>query len=148
MNSSSKSIAGRRNDKVQLLLQLTAMEAFVFGALSKTVATVVTYPLQLGQMLIRIRKNEVQEMKQKQQDKIKEDSNNKEVAGADNVMNLKEYNGMIDCLYQQYTNNGDGFASLFTGMSSKLVQTVGQASFIFVTYEQMLALVGKVIKPT
>jgi len=144
MNSSSSrsSAAGRKKDKVQLLLQLTAMEAFVFGALSKTVATVVTYPLQLGQMLIRIRKNEVQEMKQKQHDKIKEDSDNKEA-----MMNLKEYNGMIDCLYQQYTNNG-GFTSLFVGMSSKLVQTVGQASFIFVTYEQMLALVGKVIRPT
>jgi len=143
-SSSSKSNIGRKKDKVQLLLQLTAMEAFVFGALSKTVATVVTYPLQLGQMLIRIRKNEVQEMKQKQHDKIKEDSDNKEAA---DMMNLKEYNGMIDCLYQQYTNNG-GFASLFVGMSSKLVQTVGQASFIFVSYEQMLALVGKVIRPT
>jgi len=148
INSSSRSsAAGRKKDKVQLLLQLTAMEAFVFGALSKTVATVVTYPLQLGQMLIRIRKNEVQEMKLKQHDNsIKEDSDNNEVATAD-VMNLKEYNGMIDCLYQQYTNNG-GFTSLFTGMSSKLIQTVGQASFIFVTYEQMLALVGKVIRPT
>ena len=143
MNSSSRSsAAGRKKDKVQLLLQLTAMEAFVFGALSKTVATVVTYPLQLGQMLIRIRKNEVQEMKQKQHDNSIKDLDNKEVAAAD-VMNLKEYNGMIDCLYQQYTNNG-GFTSLFTGMSSKLVQTVGQASFIFVTYELMLALVGKV----
>jgi len=143
INSSSRSsAAGRKKDKVQLLLQLTAMEAFVFGALSKTVATVLTYPLQLGQMLIRIRKNEVQDMKQKQHDKVNEDSNNIKVAGAD-VMNLKEYNGMIDCLYQQYTNNG-GFTSLFVGMSSKLVQTVGQASFIFVTYEQMLALVGKV----
>ena len=148
MNSSSRSTAGRKKEKVHMLLQLTAMEAFVFGALSKTVATVVTYPLQLGQMLIRIRKNEVQEMKQKQHDKIKEDSDNKEVAGAADVMNLKEYNGMIDCLYQQYTNNGGGLTSLFTGMSSKLVQTVGQASFIFVTYEQSLALVGKVISPT
>lgn len=145
MNSSSKSSAGRKKDKVQLLLQLTAMEAFVFGALSKTVATVVTYPLQLGQMLIRIRKNEVQEMKQKQHDNSIKDLDNKEVAA--DVTNLKEYNGMIDCLYQQYTNNG-GFTSLFTGMSSKLVQTVGQASFIFVAYEQMLALVGKIITPT
>lgn len=89
MNSSSnRSAAGRKKDKVQLLLQLTAMEAFVFGALSKTVATVVTYPLQLGQMLIRIRKNEVQEMKQKQHDNsIKKDLDNKEVA---DMMNLKE----------------------------------------------------------
>ena len=121
------------------LLQLTAMEAFVFGALSKTIATVVTYPLQLGQMLIRIRKNEVQDMKEQCSNK------DSDKVGVD--MDIKEYNGMIDCLYQQYTYNNGGIASLFVGMSSKLVQTVGQASFIFVTYEQMLALVGKVIKP-
>ena len=109
-------------------MQLTAMEAFVFGALSKTVATVITYPLQLGQVLIRLRKNEVKDLEQ-----------------ADlSSMELEEYNGMADCLYQQYTRGG--FSSLFQGMSSKLVQTVGQASFIFVTYEQMLALVAKVIE--
>lgn len=110
-------------------LQLTAMEAFAFGALSKTVATVITYPLQLGQVLIRLRKNEVKELEQA-------DPSN---------MTIEEYSGMTDCLYQQYTRGG--FSSLFQGMSSKLVQTVGQASFIFVTYEQMLALVAKVIEP-
>mmetsp|Transcript_4050 Transcript_4050/g.8535 ORF Transcript_4050/g.8535 Transcript_4050/m.8535 type:complete len:375 (+) Transcript_4050:74-1198(+) len=108
-------------------MQLTAMEAFVFGALSKTVATVITYPLQLGQVLVRLRKNEVKDLEQ-----------------ADPCMEIKEYNGMADCLYQQYTRGG--FSLLFQGMSSKLVQTVGQASFIFVTYEQMLALVAKVIE--
>ena len=109
-------------------MQLTAMEAFVFGALSKTVATVITYPLQLGQVLIRLRKNEVKDLDQ-----------------ADpSSMELEEYNGMVDCLYQQYTRGG--FSSLFQGMSSKLLQTVGQSAFIFVTYEQMLALVAKVIE--
>ena len=107
-------------------LQLTAMEAFVLGALSKMVATVITYPLQLGQVLIRLRKNEVKELHDT-------DPSNKE---------LKEYSGMTDCLYQQFTCGG--FSSLFQGMSSKMVQTVGQASFLFVTYEQMLALVAKV----
>ncbi|KAL7496327.1 hypothetical protein ACHAWT_004478 [Skeletonema menzelii] len=110
-------------------MQLTAMEAFAFGALSKTVATVVTYPLQLGQVLIRLRKNEVKDLEEA-------DHSN---------LNVEEYNGMTDCLYQQVTRGG--FSSLFQGMSSKLVQTVGQASFIFVTYEQMLALVAKVMVP-
>ncbi len=110
-------------------LQLAAMEAFVFGALSKTVATVITYPLQLGQVLIRLRKNEVKELGQ---------------ADPSNVT-IEEYSGMTDCLYQQYARGG--LSSLFQGMSSKLVQTVGQASFIFVTYEQMLALVAKFIEP-
>ena len=123
-------IKNRRGSAAGASLQLTAMEAFVFGALSKTVATVVTYPLQLAQVLIRLRKNEVKEL---------------EEADHSNNMKLEEYNGMTDCLYQQFTRGG--FSSLFQGMSSKLVQTVGQASFIFVTYEQMLALVAKVIVP-
>ena len=62
-----------------------------------------------------------------------------------NVASIEEYNGMADCLYQQFTRGG--FTSLFQGMSSKLVQTVGQASFIFVTYEQMLAVVANFIEP-
>ena len=125
---------GGGGDRAQSL-QLTAMEAFLFGALSKTVATVVTYPLQLGQVLIRLRKNEVKEMIEQQADS----------SPTNNITSIEEYNGMADCLYQQFTRGG--FTSLFQGMSSKLVQTVGQASFIFVTYEQMLAVVANVIEP-
>lgn len=125
---------GGGGDRAQSL-QLTAMEAFLFGALSKTVATVVTYPLQLGQVLIRLRKNEVKEVMEQQADS----------SPTNNEASIEEYNGMADCLYQQFTRGG--FTSLFQGMSSKLVQTVGQASFIFVTYEQMLAVVANFIEP-
>ena len=117
-------------------LQLTPVEAFMFGALSKTVATVVTYPLQLAQVLIRLRKNEI--------------NNNVHdtpvLTTNDSRMNAKEYNGMLDCLYQQYTHGG--FVSLFRGMNSKLLQTVLSAAFTFLTYEQILALVGKVLVHT
>lgn len=132
-NRRSSGGGGGGGDRAQSL-QLTAMEAFLFGALSKTVATVVTYPLQLGQVLIRLRKNEVKEMLEQQ-------------AGSSptNMAAIEEYNGMADCLYQQFSRGG--FSSLFQGMSSKLVQTVGQASFIFVTYEQMLAVVANFIEP-
>ena len=117
-------------------LQLTPVEAFMLGALSKTVATVVTYPLQLAQVLIRLRKNEI--------------NNNVHdtpvLTTNDSRMNAKEYNGMLDCLYQQYTHGG--FVSLFRGMNSKLLQTVLSAAFTFLTYEQILALVGKVLVHT
>ncbi len=126
--------SGGGGDRAQSL-QLTAMEAFLFGALSKTVATVVTYPLQLGQVLIRLRKNEVKELIDQQADS----------SPTNNIASIEEYNGMADCLYQQFSRGG--FSSLFQGMSSKLVQTVGQASFIFVTYEQMLAVVANFIEP-
>ena len=125
-------VHGNRDDGHKIL-QLTASEAFAFGALAKTVATIVTYPLQLAQALIRMRKNEVKLLaavpKEKQDER---------------QLNLKEYNGIMDCLYQQYCHGG--FASLFTGMNAKMIQTVGQAAFTFLTYEEILKLVGKVIQ--
>ena len=116
-------------------LQLTPVEAFMFGALSKTVATVVTYPLQLAQVLIRLRKNEINNNVQ-----------HTPVTTDDSGMNVKEYSGMLDCLYQQYAHGG--FVSLFQGMNSKLLQTVLSAAFTFLTYEQILALFGKVLEHT
>jgi len=111
-------------------LQLTALEAFAFGAFAKTIATIVTYPLQLAQVLIRLRKNEV---------KV---ASVKKVGDSDDRAIITEYNGIIDCLYQQFTRGG--FSSLFQGMNSKMLQTVGQAAFTFLTYEQILKLIGKV----
>eukprot|EP00956_Cyclotella_meneghiniana_P007662 scaffold10268_cov61-Cyclotella_meneghiniana.AAC.8 len=123
---------GNRNDGHKVL-QLTASEAFVFGAIAKTVATIVTYPLQLAQALIRMRKNEVKLLAAVPTEKQDE-----------RQLNLKEYNGIMDCLYQQYCHGG--FSSLFTGMNAKMIQTVGQAAFTFLTYEEILKLVGKIIQ--
>ena len=86
-------------------------------------------------MLIRLRKNEINNNEQ-----------HTPVTTGDSGMNVKEYNGMIDCLYKQYTHGG--FVSLFQGMNSKLLQTVLSSAFTFLTYEQILALVGKVLVHT
>lgn len=102
-------------------LSLTALEAFVLGAISKMVATVATYPLQLAQVLLRLQQS-------------KKDS------GHDK--NTEEYNGMIDCLQQQYSQGG--IRGLFQGMNAKLISTVLTAAFTFLSYEQTLLLVGKV----
>ena len=122
-------VRGSRDDGTKIL-QLTALEAFAFGAFAKTIATIVTYPLQLAQVLIRLRKNEV---------KV---ASVKKVGDSDDRAIITEYNGIIDCLYQQFTRGG--FSSLFQGMNSKMLQTVGQAAFTFLTYEQILKLIGKV----
>lgn len=121
---------GHRDDGQGRILQLTAAEAFAFGAFAKTIATVVTYPLQLAQVLIRLRKNEVKLNSLVPREKQTEEQRS-----------LKEYNGILDCLHRQY--NRGGFTSLFQGMNSKMFQTVGQAAFTFLTYEQTLKLVGK-----
>ena len=126
---------GHRDDGHNKILQLTAVEAFAFGAFAKTIATVVTYPLQLAQVLIRLRKNEV-----KLNSLIPKEKQTEEQRA------LKEYSGIVDCLYQQYIRGG--FTSLFQGMNSKMLQTVGQAAFTFLTYEQTLKLVGKVYTST
>lgn len=113
------------------LLTLTPMEAFVFGALAKTVATVVTYPLQLAQVLLRLQTKRIGRC------------SNEDNCDANNLA-LKEptYRGTIDCLCQQFTRGG--IPALFHGMNAKLLQTVLTSALTFLTYEQTLVLVGRV----
>ena len=112
------------------LLALTPLEAFVFGAFAKTVATVVTYPLQLAQVLLRL---------QTKRAALGSNTN-------DNTSNLttKEptYRGTLDCLCQQFGRGG--VPALFHGMNAKLLQTVLTSALTFLTYEQTLVLVGRV----
>jgi adenine nucleotide transporter 17 len=94
-------------------LALLGFEAFVLGALSKAVATVLTYPLQLAQVVLRLQHHE-----------------------KDNRDDSPAYRGTLDCLIRLYKR--DGLEGLFTGMRAKLVQTVLTAAFTFLTYEQIL----------
>jgi adenine nucleotide transporter 17 len=129
----------RRNDgrraNVQKTASLSLFEAFVFGALSKTVATVVTYPLQLAQVLIRLQK------KKGPASNTNGDQFDWNNASCDEN---SYYAGTFDCLYQQFTSGG--IRALFQGMNAKLLQTVLTAAFTFLTYEQTLILVGRVYK--
>lgn len=149
-NSSSRQGSSRRSDNRHgggrdgshpkaSLSSLTPMEAFVFGALAKTVSTVITYPMQLGQVLMRLRNSEINNNASLSQSKHEHTTEG--VNGGSNN-DMKAYNGMIDCLYQQFTRGG--FYSLFQGMNSKLLQTVLSAAFTFLTYEQTLVLIGRV----
>lgn len=126
-------------------LSLSPMEAFVFGALAKTVATVITYPLQLAQVLIRLRINEVNDNALSSSSRSSNMSNSNTTNATleiDDPNNTKAYRGVTDCLYEQFTRGG--VHSLFQGMNSKLLQTVLSAAFTFLTYEQTLVLVGRV----
>lgn len=117
---------------------LTAAEAFVLGAISKMVATVATYPLQLAQVLLRLQSKDDDTT---DTDVGKTSSNN----NVDELnKHLKVYNGMIDCLQQQFTQGG--IRGLFQGMNAKLLSTVLTAAFTFLSYEQTLLLVGKIHK--
>lgn len=126
--------------KTSLSASLTPVEAFVFGAIAKTVSTVITYPLQLGQVLIRLRNSEISNASSSSS-VASANNNNNDFEHETRQNNIKAYNGMMDCLYQQFTRGG--IYSLFQGMDSKLLQTVLQAAFTFLTYEQTLGLIGR-----
>lgn len=97
-------------------------EAFLLGALAKGVATVLTYPLQLAQAVLRLQRRS-------------NDTDNSPNSKA-NGDQQQRYRGTLDCLVKLYQR--DGTKGLFTGMKAKLLQTVLTAAFTFLTYEQIL----------
>jgi len=94
---------------------ITSFEFFLMGALAKTIATVVTYPIQIAQSHLR-------------NDRKSADGKHK-------------YSGTIDCLLK--ITKTAGVAGLFRGMTAKLWQTVLTAAFQFMTYEKMRLMVFK-----
>jgi solute carrier family 25 (peroxisomal adenine nucleotide transporter), member 17 len=95
-------------------MTISPMLAFAFGAIAKAVATVLTYPLQLTQVLLRLQQH------------------------SDGASSPK-YGGTMDCLVKLHNENG--FPSLFSGMKAKLLQTVLTSAFTFLTYEEILRAV-------
>jgi len=96
---------------------ISSAEFFLMGALAKTIATVVTYPVQVAQSHLR-----------------------NDRKGADG---RHKYNGTLDCLVKIFATAG--FAGWFRGMAAKLWQTVLTAAFQFMTYEKMRVLVFKAL---
>ena len=106
-------VGGRGNS-----ITLSPVEAFICGALSKALASGLTYPLQLAQTLLRLQKKNNAE-------------SNDEIC----------YNGTLDCLCKQYS--AGGIPALFYGMNTKMLQTCLTAAFQFVTYESILTPFGR-----
>jgi len=93
-----------------------AIEAFLIGAISKSIATITTYPLQIAQTRMRM---------------------------IDPVTGKPKYTSgqMFQILRELYAHN-----SLFRGCSAKLYQTVLTAAFMFAFYERIVLLLGKAIQ--
>eukprot|EP00392_Amoebophrya_sp_AT5.2_P005794 g5804.t1 len=89
---------------------ISAVKAFLLGSLTKTIATVVTYPLQVTQTRMRV-------------------SDTRDVAG-------KDAKGFADCMRE--IKELEGVGAFFKGLQPKLVQTVSQAAFMFAFYEALL----------
>jgi solute carrier family 25 (peroxisomal adenine nucleotide transporter), member 17 len=104
--------------------RITPVQSFVTGAVAKAIATVVTYPLQVAQTVLR----------------MQERPEATEKCEAETSGHMR-HGGLWDCMVKVYGR--DGVAGLFTGMRAKLLQTVLTAAFTFLTYEQIVtALVG------
>lgn len=84
---------------------LSSAQAFVFGAVAKAVATLLTYPLQVLQTRSQV---------------------------GDGAPVL----ALIRTILRE-----SGYAGLFRGLGSKLLQTVLNSAFIFLVYERLLGVV-------
>ncbi|KAG1690483.1 hypothetical protein DVH05_019423 [Phytophthora capsici] len=93
---------------------LSALDIFMLGALAKSFTTVVTYPLQVAQSLMRV------------QQKMP-------------TTESTQATGLTGCLAQIYADRG--VAGYFAGLQAKLLQTVLTAAISLVTYEKLLTLI-------
>jgi len=114
--------------------QLRPWETFVLGAFTKAVATVVTYPLQLAQVVIRVQASKESRRHITTTNNLPPPPHNESCGGV-------TYKGTWDCISSLYRKGG--WAALYVGMDAKLLQTVLTAAFTFVTYEQILSLVRR-----
>lgn len=96
---------------------INSFEFFCMGAISKAIATVLTYPIQIAQAQLR-------------NDKKAKDGKFK-------------YNGTLDCLVKIYADAG--FDGWFRGLGAKMWQTVLTAAFQFMTFEKIRVIVFKAL---
>ncbi|XP_011636570.1 peroxisomal membrane protein PMP34 [Pogonomyrmex barbatus] len=96
--------------------QPPAWAFFVMGAIAKTIATVITYPLQLVQTKLR---------------------------HGDKYPNLPPDAGTLQLLI--YILKKQGISGLYKGMEAKLLQTVFTAALMFLTYEKIARFVFRIL---
>jgi len=139
-------------------MALKPMEAFLLGALAKAISTILTYPLQLAQTVLRVQKQEATEQttsstlsrwqeQGQQQPSSSPSSSTPQSSSLQSTPSLaismqqqqaatQTCKGTLDCLIQIYRRKG--LEGWFAGMRTKLLQTVLTAAFTFLTYEQIL----------
>jgi adenine nucleotide transporter 17 len=108
---------------------LKPLDAFLMGALAKAISTVLTYPLQLTQTVLRVQK---QAQESQSQTII---SSSSQPSSTTDTTTMK-YKNTFDCLRKIYRRQG--LEGWFSGMQTKLLQTVLTAAFTFLTYEQII----------
>jgi len=116
-------------------MTLSPLEAFVAGALAKALATVLTYPLQLAQVLIRLQKNRESSGSSDEENNVS--FSDKNVITSSSSLSFQ---GTLDCIIQLYKRGG--LRAVYSGIDAKLLQSVLTAALTFLTYEQILRIVS------
>jgi adenine nucleotide transporter 17 len=116
----------RENNPVVTSTDGSAMEHFINALLSKFVATLITYPIQLIQT--RQRWSKTPDIKA-----TKTTTKQQRWFGAATIHDLTE-------IIQQ-----QGFVGLYRGLESKLMQTCLNSALMFVAYEELVQLLTKLL---
>jgi solute carrier family 25 (peroxisomal adenine nucleotide transporter), member 17 len=142
------------NGSAVMTASLKPLEAFVFAALAKALATIATYPIQLAQVLMRLQKVDKRQSEPFEpcdDSKCSYQSNisSTSYSNMDQKNQEREYSGTLDCMLDLFTKGG--IKALYSGMDAKLIQTVLTSALTFLTYEQIVSLLARsyfVIKKT
>jgi len=106
--------------------RLTSWEIFLAGAIAKTAATILTYPVQLAQTRLRATKI----------------TPNKQLSSSEGE---EMYQNTLDVLVKVFRK--DGVFGWFSGLNIKVVQTVLTAAFQFLCYEYIKDFIFFVMRP-
>ena len=120
-SSSSSSSSSNNNSTI------SALEAFVLGATAKIGATLATYPMLVIKSRLQVGRREVLGTKKNIIKATTDDKNEGE---------KKEYDGIVDCMKDLYTNEG-GFFAFYDGLTTKLSQTALCAALMFSSKEEI-----------
>ena len=120
-SSSSSSTSSNNNSTI------SALEAFVLGATAKIGATLATYPMLVIKSRLQVGRREVLGTKKNTIKATADDKNEGE---------KKEYDGIVDCMKDLYTNEG-GFFAFYDGLTTKLSQTALCAALMFSSKEEI-----------
>jgi adenine nucleotide transporter 17 len=108
----------------------SSLEVFALGAVAKAFATLITYPIQVAQSVLRTKggkHGKTHEIKEESKEEVK-------------------YKNTLDFLIKIFQK--EGMAGWFKGLDVKLVQTVLTAAFHFLAYEKIVEFIFHVMRPT
>jgi len=129
-------ISGRRQERnhVENDTSSSAAEHFLNALLSKFVATVITYPIQLMQTRQRSSKTNDDVQQQQQQQRLSNDNIDSESKPSPLWGGVVAIQDLMEIIQQK------GFLGLYRGLESKLIQTCLNSALMFVTYEKLVQL--------